>query len=181
LEDENQQLRAQINAAPAHASREQHAGAISNSSPSHAVHDFFSVTEGGEGVGFGSATGFGNSGGMVEVKAKPKLGEGAQVKAALGTGAVAAAALPNYFSLSFSKIQRSLRGPRKAILARYCRSVRFQHGPGAAAAVAASILLRCVHQLRLQFVQPSSTLLIVRRSAVYASPYIDFAILFYSS
>lgn len=100
MEDENQQLRAQINAAPAHASREQHACAISNSSPSHAVHDFFSVTEGGEGVGFGSATGFGNSGGMVEVKAKPKLGEGAQVKAALGTGAVAAAALPNYCLLT---------------------------------------------------------------------------------
>jgi hypothetical protein len=47
---------------------------------------------GGGNAGFGSGSGFGNAGGMMEVKAKPRLGEGVQAKPAGVTGAAAASA-----------------------------------------------------------------------------------------
>ncbi len=87
------QLRAQINSAPAHTSQEQHTAivsSISSSSSLHSAQDFFSASEGGGEIGFGSTIGFGNVGSLAEAKAKPKLGEGAQGKAAVVAGAAAA-------------------------------------------------------------------------------------------
>ncbi len=83
----------QLKAAPALSSQEQHSGSVGSSSTSRGADDFFSMTEvGGGNAGFGSGSGFGNAGGMTEVKAKPKLGEGVQVKSAGVTGAAAASA-----------------------------------------------------------------------------------------
>ena len=91
MEDEKELLRAQLKAALALSSQESHSGSVGSNSTSRAADDFFSMTEvGGGNAGFGSGSGFGNAGGMTQVKAKPKLGEGVQAKPAGVTGAAAA-------------------------------------------------------------------------------------------
>ena len=79
MEDEMQQLRAQLKTTTASpASQQWHAGAEGSVSP--AAEDFFSVGGGG-GAGFGSA------GATGQTAVKPKLGQAVQDKAAGAPGA----------------------------------------------------------------------------------------------
>jgi hypothetical protein len=92
MEDEVQQLRAQLKeAAAAPASQQQRVNAASSSRTSGATDDFFSLAdEGGGQVALGNSAGFGNAA-MAAQSSKAKLGEGTQGKSAAAAGAIIAA------------------------------------------------------------------------------------------